>query len=593
MSGPSYDGDHVDFSGGSFHGRVVGTEVYHHAGPTPTALWGLPAPATGFSGRERELTDLLDLIDPRHNDNGHDQDGGGVVVSAVSGMGGIGKTALAVVAGDRALSRGWFCGAVFVNLRGYDPDPATPAQGLEAVLRALGVHGEDLPAGAEERAALYRSQLATTADERGGPVLVVADNASSVDQARALLPGGGGHQLLVTSRDPLDALHAPRLGLKTLSVEASVGLMASVMAVTDNGDDRLEAEPEAARTIATACGGLPLALLVCVSLLRTDPDQPLTELATQLADPKRRLGVLDDGYRSVTALFDLAVHALPAEQEQLFALMGIAPGREITTSDAAILTDATVQRARRLLADLARAQLITRTRGTGRWSMHDLTRAYARHHADVRTAHNPDSAQTQKAALVRLLDHYTTTANQADDHLRALPGDTVPDTFSGRDEAMIWLDQHYDTLVEAVHTAKAIGHTPTATRLPLNLSVYLDWRRAFDDKITLTTLARDTYHQLGHAHGEAAAWNNLGLALREVRRFEEAIDAHTRARTLQHQVGDAHGEAQAWHGLGLVLQRLGRQEEARRAFEQAVRGYRDTGDDHWLGIVEGLLADLG
>jgi Tetratricopeptide repeat len=137
---------------------------------------------TGFTGREAELAQVAGLLDPAAAADA-------VVVSAVAGLAGVGKTALAVHAAHAARLSGWFAGGVlFIDLHGYDEKPVQPAQALDALLRALGVPDEHIPEGAEQRAGLYRSVLA----QIGEPVLVVTDNASSEAQVRPLLPGPGG-----------------------------------------------------------------------------------------------------------------------------------------------------------------------------------------------------------------------------------------------------------------------------------------------------------------------------------------------------------------------------------------------------------------
>ena len=159
----------------------------------PRALAQLPPLVAGFTGRDAELAEITALLDP-------DADAGVVVVSAVAGLAGVGKTALTVQAAHAARQRGWFPGGtLFLDLHGYDDAPVQPGQALDALLRALGVAAEHIPPGAEERAGLYRSALAQIND----PVLIIADNASSEAQVRPLLPGPGPHRVVVTSRHTL------------------------------------------------------------------------------------------------------------------------------------------------------------------------------------------------------------------------------------------------------------------------------------------------------------------------------------------------------------------------------------------------------
>ena len=181
----------------------------------PVALAQLPAVTAGFTGRDDELAVLAGLLDPAGS-------AGPVVVSAVAGLAGVGKTTLAVEAGHAARQRGWFGGGVlFIDLHGYDEAPVEPAQALDALLRALGVPAEHIPPTAEERAGLYRSVLAQISD----PVLVIADNASSEAQVRPLLPGTGPHKVLVTSRHTLAGLDARLVDVTVLDETAAVELL--------------------------------------------------------------------------------------------------------------------------------------------------------------------------------------------------------------------------------------------------------------------------------------------------------------------------------------------------------------------------------
>ena len=198
--------------GGQF---VNPTFISGQAAAAPVALAQLPALVTGFTGREVELAQMARLLDPAAN-------AAAVVVSAVAGLAGVGKTALAIHAGHAAWKAGWFGGGVlFIDLHGYDQTSVQPGQALDAVLRALGVPGEHIPGGTEQRAGLYRSVLAQVSD----PVLIMADNASAEAQVRPLLPGPGPHRVIVTSRHTLAGLGARLLDVTVLDRAAAVALL--------------------------------------------------------------------------------------------------------------------------------------------------------------------------------------------------------------------------------------------------------------------------------------------------------------------------------------------------------------------------------
>ena len=192
-----------------------------------------------------------------------------VVISAIGGTAGVGKTALAVQWARQVAER-FPDGQLYVNLRGYDPgQPMTATDALAGFLRALGVAGPDIPAGEDERAARYRSLLAARR------MLVVLDNAGSVEQVRPLLPGSPGCVVLVTSRDTLAGLvardGARRLTLDLLPLADAISLLRALIG------DRVDADPAAAATLARRCARLPLALRVAAELAAARPDISLAE----------------------------------------------------------------------------------------------------------------------------------------------------------------------------------------------------------------------------------------------------------------------------------------------------------------------------
>ncbi|MEY9210561.1 hypothetical protein ABH917_000007 [Thermobifida halotolerans] len=495
---------HIDQRDARAERNVIGVQNHYYGAGSAGAAQarvGLPSPEAGFTGREAELAQVLDVLDPTQ------EAGVGVVVSA--GMGGVGKTALALVAGHTALERGWVAGALFVDLHGY----TTPVDGdraVHALLQVLGVPDEKIPSDAQARAGMYRALPEQHAQQWGGPVLVVADNASAPEQVRPLVPGHQRHRLLVTSRHRLGSLTARHLSLDTLDAETAVRVLAGVLRISDPEDERA-ADAAGLTALARACGRLPLALRISAAQLVNAPDLGPGELAEQLADAADRLAYLEDGERSLRAVFDQSRSRLPQNQAELLALLGLAPGPDISTAAAAVLANTTEQEVLPRLRRLAAAHLLTHTRG--RWAMHDLTRAYA---ASL-TATRPASRYPR--ARRRLLDHYATQTLHADLRLRALPGKQAPDTFPTAEHAWAWLDAERAVLIDAAHTAHHTGHTRAAIGLPLTLTLshYLDRRRLFTD---LAALAQHTAHTTGEVRNEAAAWGNLGTALHEVRRFE-------------------------------------------------------------------------
>ena len=580
-------------SGGIFYGPVLqGRDVqatFQLAAAAPVALAQLPAPTTGFAGRVGELGVLAELLDP-----------GGtaepVVVSAVAGLAGVGKTTLALQAGRAAVRRGWFSGGVlFLDLHGYDDQPVEPGPALDALLRALGVAAEHIPPGIEERAGLYRSVLAQIAD----PVLVVADNASSEAQVRPLLPGTGPHKVLVTSRHTLAGLGARLVDVTVLDVPASIALLDRALRAARPDDDRISGDREAAGRLAGICGGLPLALQITAALLNADPAHSAAGLAEELAAESQRLERLryDDGSgtdsSSVAAAFDLSYRRLDETAARVFRLLPVHPGPDFSTAAAAVLAELPLSQVREVLAGLARAHLAEAAPGAERWRMHDLVRLYARRLSPPLRSRRRRlrwRRDDQEQAWERLLGYYLRMADAADDHLRALPGTVVPAEFTGRDDALAWLDTERANLVTAVSAAADTGHDQAALHLPLLLALYFDWRRWFDDWLLTTAISLNTARRLGDRRREGLAQSSLGVALRQMRRFEEAITAHQDAAAIYRHTGDRHSEGGALTNLGNALRDVGRFEEAITACQDAAAIYRDTGDRHGEG---GALTNLG
>jgi tetratricopeptide (TPR) repeat protein len=577
------------FAGGTAQGPVLQgrnfintTFVTRQAAAAPVALAQLPAPVGGFTGRDRELAQVAALLDPAAA-------GGSVVVSAVAGLAGVGKTALAIQAGHAARAAGWFAGgALFIDLHGYDDAPVQPGQALDALLRALGIPGEHIPPGIEERAGLYRSVLAAMGD----PVLIIADNASSEAQARPLMPGAGAHRVVVTSRHTLAGLGARLLDITVLDEQAAVALLDQGLRATRPDDDRISRDRAAANSLIRICGGLPLALRIIAALLAADPSLTVRELADELTDEIHRLAALhyDDGggtsAPSVAAAFELSYRQLDEAAARMFRLLPVNPGPDVSTMAAAALADWPVSETRKVIGQLIKAHLVeVGTGAAARWRMHDLLRLYARQLSDAYA-----DADGRNHAHDRLLGYYVDTTRAADTHVRALPGTPVPERFAGRDEALAWLDEERANLIAAVTIAASSSRDQVAMRLPLSLTEYLLWRRRFDDWLAVAAISRDAARRLGHRPGEASALLSLGFALVEARRFAEAISTCQAAAAIYRETGDWHGEGMALGNLGLALEGVRRFDEAISAHQAAVSIFRETGDRRREGMA---LNNLG
>ncbi|MGW0987960.1 tetratricopeptide repeat protein [Streptomyces sp. NPDC002486] len=600
------------FAGASFErSQVLGsgtqtTKINVQAyAAVPTALNSLPGLPQEFTGRDDEIAKILSILDPGI--------GSGAAVGSVAGLPGVGKTTLAHAVGHAALDKGWFTAVQMVNLRGYDPNPVPPEDALEALLRALGVAAEHIPPTLDEREGLYRSQLDVLAREEQR-VLILADNASTSNQVRPLLPARH-HAVLVTSRHALPGLGARLFNLHPLQPDAAVDLLHQRLEVADPDDRRVEDEPAAAEELAALCGYLPLALQIAAALLADDPDQPLSERVRMLTDAGTRLGGLDDGERNLRAVFDECLTRLSHQEADLYRLLGLHPGPDISTPAVAALTDQPADKITPVLRQLVRARLLTQnSQPRDRWSMHDLLRVHAQEQARTTMDRGRIPRRRFEQARTRLTEHYVRHARAADTHFRP-PGEAVSTLFAGREQALVWFDAERENLLATTHT---YARTQTALDLGFALGRYLEWRRRLQDAVTVrahaleacqalddavnlpgawnnlggalqelrrSTEALDAYRtaldlhqQTGNTHGQASAWNNLGGALKELRRYTEAHDAHRTALDLHQQTGNTHGQASAWNNLGTALQELRRHTEAHDAHRTALDLFQQTGN---------------
>ncbi|HEY2505887.1 MAG TPA: tetratricopeptide repeat protein [Streptosporangiaceae bacterium] len=529
----------------------------------------LPAAVTNFTGRERELARLTAVtaravIEHRQT----------VVISAIGGTAGVGKTALALEWAHRA-ARGYPDGQLYVDLRGYDAGEPLPAvDALAWFLRSLGMAPSDIPAGQEERAARYRTLLA------GQRVLVVLDNAISAEQVRPLLPGSSGCVAVVTSRDPLTGLvardGAVRLDLDLLPLTDAVNLLRTLIGA------RVEDDPRAASELALACCRLPLALRVAAELAASRPGARLSSLAAELADQQRGLDLLDtdgDVRASARAVFSWSYRSLSTATARAFRLLGLHPGPDFDSYALGALTGSTAEQARRYLDQLARASLILPA-GAGRYCLHDLLRAYA---CELVTAHDDD----RHAALTRLFDHYLHAAGAAMDRLFPaelhrrpripVPGSPAP-VLDDTGAARAWLDAHRSTLtVVATYTAEH-GWPRHTTQLAATLARHLDAGRHYIEAVTIHGSAHTAAQRLGDHAAEATALFSLGLAGTRQGRYQQATAYSREALGLYRRAGDLTGQARALSNLGNISARQGRYREAAAPFREALALFREMGD---------------
>jgi DNA-binding SARP family transcriptional activator len=563
------------------------------AGSVPRQL---PADVAGFTGRAAELTALDSLLLPAAADGADPNRATAAVISAVSGTAGVGKTALAVHWAHQAAGR-FGGGQLYVNLRGYDPgQPVTAAEALAGFLRALGVPGPDIPAGEDERAARYRSLLA------GQQMLILLDNAADERQVRPLLPASPGSLVLVTSRSLLAGLAAAD-GARLLSLDVLTRAEAVQLLTARLGAGRAAAEPAAVEDIAGLCACLPLALAVAAARAAARPRFPLAALAGELADAAGRLDALEAGdpATSVRAVFSWSTRQLSGAAARMFRLLGLHPGPDISVPAAASLAAAGEPEARQLLAELARAHLITEHL-PGRYASHDLLRAYATHQT-----HACDSQEDRDAAIGRVLDHYLHTAARAALLMvpakervvlaRPWPG-TAPGRPADYRQAMAWFEAEHQVLLGAVRLAAETGFDSHAWQLPWAMASFLHIRGHYQQWAATQQTALAAATRLGDTGGQAASSRLLANAYAELGDYDQAHHQLARSLRLYKRLGNRLGEAKIQQNLSLLAERQGRYDDALALAEKALRLYQAIGDKaneaealRNVGWYHGLLSE--
>jgi DNA-binding SARP family transcriptional activator/tetratricopeptide (TPR) repeat protein len=516
----------------------------------------LPADVPGFTGRATELAQLDSALATE----------GGPATVVVSGMAGVGKTALAVHWAH--LARGRFGdGQLYVNLRGFDPTGQAMAteDALRGILDGLGITAERIPASLDAQAALYRSLLA------GKLVLVVLDNARDAEQVRPLLPGSPGCMTIVTSRSQLTALVANGAGplrLDTLATSEAAALLAARLPPA-----RLAAEPAAVEEIIRRCAGLPLALAIVAARSAAHPDFPLATLAGELGE-SGRLDALAGGDPASDArtVFSWSYQALSPAAAAMFRLLGVHPGPDISTPAAASLASLPVEQVRPALAELVGAHLAVE-HIPGRYALHDLLRSYA---ADL--AHRLDPVPLRRAAVRRALDHYLYTAHTAARLLYPRPNQITPaplqpgvspeDLIDDR-AAMTWFTTEHHVLLAALALAAGCGLDGHIWQLAWTLRDYLSWRGHWGDWIATQTAALQAAERLGDPNAQVLAHRGLARVYTELGRHDDGLGHLEEALTLSGQLADQTATAQVHLDLARSYTR---HEHPRRALEHATAG---------------------
>jgi DNA-binding SARP family transcriptional activator/Tfp pilus assembly protein PilF len=534
----------------------------------------LPAATAGFAGRQRELAELDRAL----------AGAAAVVISAVSGTAGVGKTALAVHWAHQVADR-FPDGQLYVNLRGFAPGGAVLGTGeaIRGFLDGLGVPAERIPAGVDEQAALWRASVA------GRRVLVVLDNARDAEQVRPLLPGTPSAFTVITSRNQLAGLVATD-GARPVRLDPLSTGEARELLTARLGADRPAAEPDAVTEIVDRCARLPLALSITAARAALHPGFSLTTLAAELAEAEGRFDALDAGEpaSSVRAAFSWSYEALAPAAAELFRLLGLHPGPDIAAAAAASLAGRSVPAVRPLLAELTAAGLLAEP-APGRWTCHDLLRAYA-----TEESARVDPAAARDAATDRMLDHYTHTALAADHHLDPSrdpsPWPATEPTVGAAvlplpdpDTARAWLAAELPVMLAALRLAADTGRGAHTWHLSWALTPYLNLSNRWDDLLP----AREAALAAAVRHGDPAVVGSghriLASAHLLLGQRAQARTHHERALELALRHGDVLSQARSQVQLSSLCEAEGERDRALGHAREALAGYERL--DHQAGIA--------
>ncbi|MEU4251316.1 BTAD domain-containing putative transcriptional regulator [Amycolatopsis sp. NPDC026612] len=553
----------------------------YRLGAEPQVPHQLPADLRTFSGRECDLKALHALL-PEVADAGTS-----TPIASVEGMGGIGKTTLAVHFAHEIADR-FPGGQVYLNLRGYGPgEPVEPSAALEAVLTALGVPCDQIPGDLDGRAASWRTHTA------GRRLLILLDNANRTEQVSPLLPGPGC-LVLITSRWQLRALVAThgarRIALEELGDEDAVALLASTI-----GFDRVARDPAAAERFVRYCGGLPLAIRILAVRAAQFPDLALDEFAGSLdGDLLGSFDLADGEGTNIRSVFSYSYQALQPSTARLLRLLGLLTGVDFTAPAAAAVAGLTVAETRPMLETLAAAHLLAQPR-PGRYQFHDLIRAYA-----GEAASQVDSASQRDTASDRLLSWYLASALNAsrlmrpERYYRLLELDDLEGgpAFGSYHEALDWFGEECGNLIAAVHLARRRGRDDVCWKLAWLLQSYFVTRSRLDDWRSVFAVALEAARASGHRPGEAGILSGLGVVNGVARQYAESRRYLEQVLAIQRELGAREGEARAQYNLAMAAHDL---EDCAWAYEhgmQALEIVRELGLGHFEASVLRALGDI-
>jgi tetratricopeptide (TPR) repeat protein len=507
----------------------------------------------------------------------------------ITGMPGVGKTALAIQAASNAVSQGVFSGgAITIDFNGYAvnaSDRVQPQQVISSMLLALGSTQAEY-----EPSMMFVHLQSTLAklEASGKRVLLLFDNVSQVDQVQTLVPISSAHRIILTSRNAL----APRLPsseelrLSPLSRDEGVKLIGQTSRYSGKEilfkDHSVQVGLE---RLAIICSGLPIAMHIVGEILRNEQALTPNELAEELESASTRLAGLEFEDATIRAIFEGSYIRLPEIAARCFRYISIYPGQEFSVESVAALLRMGKLETRRAFRVLEGSHLIVRDLDRSTWTMHDLLLLYSAELFEIQ-----DCSNAAESALSSLYDYYFVMAEQASEWLNANSTMGEQAAFESWSDARAWMSTETSGIVASEEAASISGDFNNAFRLAITVGLYLDIKGDKTGCLAMAEAALRAARALKDSKKEASALNNVGLALNSMQRFSEAKSIFLEARKKFQEAGDRSGQASVLLGLCDVLRSEGSIGETVGPLKRAARLYMDDEDARGAGFA---LTNLG
>jgi tetratricopeptide (TPR) repeat protein len=524
----------------SFKGADAATVRTAISSIAPTRLHEAPRPPADFTGREAELKEMLTAIE-----------GGGITICGLQGLGGIGKTALALKLVELLKPR-YPDAQFFLDLKGASTQPLAVAEALAHVVRAYHPAAK-LPESESELRGLYLSVL------EGQRALLLMDNAASAEQVEPLIPPADC-LLLVTSRQHFTMPGLAAKKLDTLSAADARDLLLTIA-------PRIGTEVD---EIATLCGHLPLALRLAATAMVKYRNLSPADYVRRLRDRQQRLKLID-------ASISLSYELLSETLRDRWRWLAVFPDT-FAVDAAAAVWEIEVDQGQDILGELMATSLVEWNETFDRYRLHDLARLFA----DEKL-----SAEECAVGQKRFATHYKNVLAGADE-LYLEGGDSLLRALALFD--LEWGNiQAGHTWVAAQDNAADADVTRLGMTYPSAGRYLFDLRQNSLERIRWLEIALNAARQLQDREKEGHALGNLGTAYAILGETRRAIQFYEQYLAIAREIGDRRNEGAALGNLGIAYDRLGEAPLAIQFYEQHLAIACEIGDRRGEGAALGNL----